>query len=72
FLGGTELIEEDLQHFFLTWIPRDADATHVAVNVVRLVTIAEFHLIELAVGVHVQWDACDAARVLVGLVIHVI
>ncbi|MFM7987835.1 MAG: hypothetical protein ACKPKO_51835, partial [Candidatus Fonsibacter sp.] len=57
---------------FRTWVPRDVDATHVAINVVRLVTVAELHLVELAIGVHVQWDAGDAARVLVGLVVHVI
>ena len=44
---------------------------HVAVNVVRLVTVTELHLVELAIGVHVQWDAGDIAGVLVGLVIHI-
>ncbi|MFM7979895.1 MAG: hypothetical protein ACKPKO_11320, partial [Candidatus Fonsibacter sp.] len=36
----------------------------VAVYVVRLVTVAKLHLVELAVGVNVQWDAGNAAGVL--------
>ncbi|MFM7987836.1 MAG: hypothetical protein ACKPKO_51840, partial [Candidatus Fonsibacter sp.] len=50
---------------------RDVYATHVAVNVARLVTVAKLHLIKLTIGVHVQWDAGDAAGVLIGLIIHV-
>ena len=67
-----ELVKEALHHVFLAWAPHDVDAAHVAVNVMRLVTIAELHLVELAIGVHVQRDAGDAAGVLVKLVVDIL
>ena len=67
----TELVEKVLHHVFLARVPRDVDATHVAINVVRLVTVSELHLVKHALGVHVQWDAGNASNVLVGLVVRI-